>query len=445
LARILSKVLKGWDTRLKPKSMRTKMLVYFGFISIFMFAIFTVSFYFLFKQNHISSTKDKLRTQAFKIKNSKKFRNLKSNFPFTIIENGKVIYQVGNFEIENLQIYIKNKKSFFLIDIEDHTDALYILRLGKTLILVLKKEFDDKVEDIINTMILLELLLFILFIFLANNILNKTLNPIKHINQAAKEISIEDFKSHIKISNRDDEIAELTSTFNEMIDRLKNGVEKLDRFNSDVSHELKTPLTVIDMQIELALKKHRDEKYYKNSLQTIQYEVSKIKNIVEELLLIARYSKQDIKETFLVCDFNTILINAIDKHASSAKMKNIEIEILRFEKAIKESNYSLINTIFSNLIDNAIKYTQNGKNIYISLFTKDKKIHYIVKDEGIGIPKDKINKITDRFYRVDESRNKSIKGFGLGLSIVKNSIVLHNGTLHVESEVGVGTTIEVIL
>ena len=292
-------------------------------------------------------------------------------------------------------------------------------------------------------MILLETILFILFIFLANNILNKLLNPIKHINQIAKEISIDDFKSHIELSNRDDEIAELTNTFNKMIDRLKNGVERLDRFNSDVSHELKTPLTVIDMQIELALKKQRDEKYYQNSLQTIRYEISKIKNIVEELLLITKYSKQNIQETFTACDFNTILINVIDKYTSRAKDKDINIEIIKFKKAMKESNHSLINTIFSNLIDNAIKYSTNGKNIYISLYKKDEHIHFIIKDEGIGIPKDKINKITDRFYRVDESRNKSIKGFGLGLSIVKNSIDLLEGTLHVESKIGYGTIVEV--
>ena len=410
-----------------------------------MFATFTISFYYLFEQNNISKAKDKLRTQALEIQKSKKFKNLKSNFPFAIVKNDKIIYRSDEFELTILPPYINSKKSFFIINVKEHTDALYMLRSGETVIFVLKKEFDDKVEDVINILILLEILLLILFIFLANSILNKILNPIKHINQIAKEISIDDFKSHIEIPNTDDEITELVNTFNEMVDRLKNGVEKLDRFNSDVSHELKTPLTVIDMQIELALKKQRDEKYYKNSLQTIQYEIGKIKKIVEELLLMAKYSKQNIQETFTICDFNIILINVMDKYTSQAKDKNINIKIVKFEKAMKASNYSLINTIFSNLIDNAIKYTPNDKNIYISLYKKDKHIHFIIKDEGIGIPKEKIDKITDRFYRVDESRNKSIKGFGLGLSIVKNSVELHGGTLLVESTLGVGTTVEVIL
>jgi signal transduction histidine kinase len=227
-----------------------------------------------------------------------------------------------------------------------------------------------------------------------------------------------------------------------MIDRLRDGVEKIERFNSDVSHELKTPLTVINGQIELALNKERDIEYYKKSIKNIQYESNKIQNIVEELLLLSKYSKENLKKDFLMCDFNALLLETLEKYTSKAKDKNIEIEIEGFDKVVSKANPMLISTIFSNLIGNAIKYTPKNKNIYISLY-KDEKIHFIVKDEGIGIPKDKLPFITDRFYRVDESRNKKIKGFGLGLSIVKNSVELHGGILHVDSIQEVGTSVHV--
>jgi len=103
----------------------------------------------------------------------------------------------------------------------------------------------------------------------------------------------------------------------------------------------------------------------------------------------------------------------------------------------------LIFSIFSNIIDNAIKYTPNNKNIFVSLY-KNEKIHFIIKDEGIGIPKNELSKITDRFYRIDKSRNKKIKGFGLGLCIVKNSVELHNAELKITSIEKSGTQVEVI-
>ena len=108
-----------------------------------------------------------------------------------------------------------------------------------------------------------------------------------------------------------------------------------------------------------------------------------------------------------------------------------------------QGNPILIESIFSNIIDNAIKYTPKDKKISLRLY-KDSKINFVVKDEGIGIDKEHLVKITERFYRVDSSRNKKIDGFGLGLSIVKNSVLMHEGSLDIKS-VEVGGTIVTIL
>ncbi|NOX16588.1 MAG: HAMP domain-containing histidine kinase [Epsilonproteobacteria bacterium] len=274
--------------------------------------------------------------------------------------------------------------------------------------------------------------------------LNQILFPIKNINKIAKAVSVNNFNQKIPLNNNEDEIRELIQSFNEMMVRLKEGVKKINRFNSDVSHELKTPLTVINGQIEISLKKDRDKEYYKKSLKSIEIESKKIQNLVEELLLLSKYSKDNFKDNFFKCDFNAILLEVLEKYLPQAKKENIKIKIEKFEKTVKKANPALISVIFSNLIDNAIKYTQKNKSIYISLY-QDSKIHFIIKDEGIGIPKDKLSLITDRFYRVDESRNKKIKGFGLGLSIVKNSVELHGGELHIISEVNAGTTVQVKL
>jgi signal transduction histidine kinase len=226
-----------------------------------------------------------------------------------------------------------------------------------------------------------------------------------------------------------------------MVKRLREGIEKMERFNNDVSHELRTPLTVISTQIELALKKDREKEYYKNSLEKIDDESKKMKHMVQDMLILTKYTKDNIEETFCLCDLNSILMNCIEKFVFFADKKNISIEVKKFEKTLLKANSSLITILFSNLLDNAIKYSLENKKIFLSLFEENGRIIFIIKDEGIGIPKELLPKITDKFYRVDESRNKSIKGFGLGLSIVKNIIELHNGNMNIGSKESVGTTV----
>ena len=298
------------------------------------------------------------------------------------------------------------------------------------------------VESIEDALWILEFILLVILIFVVSRVIDKILVPIKDITKTANEISVSDFSKSIVLPKDDDEIRGLVDSFNEMIGRLKEGVEKIDRFNNDVSHELKTPLTVIKGEVEVTLDRKREPSEYIKSMETIDDEASKIINIVEGMLLLSRYSKNNIKNSFDTCSIDTLLIKTVEKYKIHLKDKNISLHVDKLTPISISANIILLESIFSNLIDNAIKYTPKNKNIYISLF-RDENIHFIIRDEGIGIPKDKIAKITDRFYRVDESRNKEIKGYGLGLSIVKNSVELHGWVLHVDSKEGNGTTIEI--
>lgn len=431
------------------KSLKTKILFWFGSISFFILIIFSLLFYYFFEKSLTLSIQNKLYAESIYIKEhilTKSFKVIEHKFPFAIMKKDKIIYQTKKFELLNIKNILRSKNSFKIISAHESKNAIYILKLSKPFdgaILVLERDIDDRIEDILSTMLVLEPILLILLIFMANNMLNKVLSPIKNINKTAKSISVNNFNTKIPLYDNENEIKELAQTFNNMIDRLKEGVQTIERFNSDVSHELKTPLTVINGQIELALKKDRDISYYKHSLHTIRTESKKIQEITEELLFLSKFSKNDIEKKFKSCDFNAILIEALEKYLKIAKEKNINIEIVRFEKATKQANESLIFSIFSNIIDNAIKYTPNNKNIFVSLY-KNEKIHFIIKDEGIGIPKNELSKITDRFYRIDKSRNKKIKGFGLGLCIVKNSVELHNAELKITSIEKSGTQVEVI-
>jgi len=294
-------------------------------------------------------------------------------------------------------------------------------------------------ENVEDTLWILAPVLLLVMIYLASKTIDKILIPIKKITKTANSITVSDLSKSMDRPKESDEIRALVDSFNQMIKRLKDGVDKIERFNNDVSHELKTPLTVIKGEVEITLGRLREPDEYIKSMIIIDEEAEQIKKIVDNLLLLTKYTKNNIQNSYEDCSVDATLLNVLEKYNKACKDKNISLHVDRLEGITIKANQVLLETIFSNLIDNAIKYSHRNKNIYISLY-KESKIHFCIKDEGIGIPEDKLPFITDRFYRVDESRNKKIKGFGLGLSIIKNSVELHSGVLRVDSKVGVGSS-----
>jgi signal transduction histidine kinase len=213
------------------------------------------------------------------------------------------------------------------------------------------------------------------------------------------------------------------------IDEVANNIEesfnRLKLFNSNVSHELKTPLTVIKGEIEVALMNGKcDEKLLKSILEEINY----INDITDKLLFLTQeksLSKQHFEEIYL----EDIIIELFEKYVNKIE---IDLDIQEDTEFKIKGDKTLLKTAISNLIENSIKY--GATKIVISLKKEKNKIILTLKDNGIGIPKEKLPFIFDEFYRVDESRNKKVKGFGLGLAIVKSIITLHNGKIQIFSE-----------
>jgi len=438
---------------LKLNSLKFKILFWFiGSITLVLLA-FSFALYYSINENINLKHKANLELIAQNVLDELKEEDIKElfsnieNAQVAILKDEKILYQTDNFTIDSFKKFINTDKTFFVKEFDEEINqGFYIYKFSEPFIgqiLLTNKQNANKLEDIITILLVLNPILLIFLIYIGIKFFNKMLAPVNDITEAAKKISIDNFTHNLEIDKQEEEFKELIKTFNLMVNRLQEGVEKLDRFNSDVSHELRTPLTVINTQIELALKKQRDENYYKNSLKKISYESNKIKEIVENLLLLTKYSKENINETFETHDLNSILIDSVEKLLPQAEEKNISIEFTRFEKAREKVNPLLINVLFSNIIENAIKYSNDDEKIYVSIYKENDSVSFIVEDQGIGISEKYINQITDRFFRVDESRNKSIKGFGLGLSLVKNIVELHKGKLDIESKPSIGTKITV--
>ncbi|WP_024790471.1 cell wall metabolism sensor histidine kinase WalK [Lebetimonas sp. JS085] len=165
-----------------------------------------------------------------------------------------------------------------------------------------------------------------------------------------------------------------------------------------------------------------------------------MQKIINSLLLLTKnLNNQNNK----LIELDDVLLQVLERFEGKLKEKNLKLHIENFEKVLFTGDKNLIYVVFSNLIENAIKYTPENKNIYVSLY-QDSNIHFIVEDEGIGIKKEEISKITDEFYRIEKSRNKKTEGFGLGLSIVKKIVEFYNGKIIISSEVNKDTKVEVV-
>lgn len=396
---------------MKFNSLKTKIVVYFlGIFTLFLL-LFSVAFYYYFNQDVNNKLKEKLSKEAILI--------LKSN---KTSKNVKIVNKLL-------------KEKFIVQDLGENLKVTLIFPFdNKTIILT--KIVDDKSEDVVDSMLVLEPILILILIFVTIKITDKLLKPIEEITNISKKISINNFNQKLSDNYQEIEIKNLINSFNDMIDRIQDGVKNLDRFNSDVSHELKTPLTIINGEIDVSLKKIRTSKDYINSMKIIKKETKIIKKIIDNLLLLTKYTKENIMQSFDKCYLDMILLEVLEKYEKSDKTFQVDIDNIEYF-----GNEQLIYHIFINLIDNAVKYSHT--KIIIKLYKKDK-IYFEVSDDGDGIEEKYLDKITNRFFRIDSSRNKKIQGFGLGLSIVKKAIELHNGELNITSN-STGTKIVVCL
>lgn len=268
----------------------------------------------------------------------------------------------------------------------------------------------------------------------------KILQPISDMTTAAEQISAYDLDQRINVPLADDEIRTLALTFNDMIDRLRVSFEKQSRFISDASHELRTPISVIQGYANLIDRWGKtDSEVLEESIKSIKDETTHMTNLVNQLLFMAREetnAKNIVRE-------NINLGNVANEVVKEVKiLENINADI--FFNGTKDveifADYHLIKQLIWILVENALKYSKKeGGVVTVNVDSDDKNVYLSVSDNGIGISEEDLPHIFDRFFRGDKSRNKEISGNGLGLCIAKWIIKEHNATVKVESIIGEGT------
>lgn len=284
----------------------------------------------------------------------------------------------------------------------------------------------------------------IVIIVIGFKLSQKMLSPIKDMTERVNAITVHNLDTRLDINGAYDELRDLAVTFNEMFDKIQASYEKQNRFVSDASHELRTPISVIQGYINLLDRWGKgDKEVLDESIVAIKGESEAMKDLIEKLLFLARSDKNLLnlqKEDFYINELIDEIIfetKLIDSNHTIIGETNGNISFNADRKLIKQA--------LRIFIDNSVKFTPKGGTIRVTSSLQKRQLLVVVEDTGVGIPKEDIDHVFNRFYRSDKSRTKETGGHGLGLSIAKLIIVEHGGHLKVESKVDVGTKIKAFL
>lgn len=269
------------------------------------------------------------------------------------------------------------------------------------------------------------------------------LHPVDSMINTIHNITAENMKLRIKFPETKDEIQKLAETFNDMLSRLDSAFTSQKQLFEDLSHELKTPLTILKGEFEVVLKKMRSGEEYEKILRSSLEEVNKITMLVENLLILANFESREILPERKGLDLNLLVQVVVNSIKRLAEEKNIELSIIQHDAVTVNGDEQQLKHMILNLLDNAVKYTQSGGKVAVILERNGPAAGIIVKDTGRGMSENEIARIFDRFYRTDASRFE--QGFGLGLSIVKSIVDSHKGTISVDSTAGKGSVFTITL
>lgn len=227
------------------------------------------------------------------------------------------------------------------------------------------------------------------------------------------------------------------------VEELKEAEAMRKEFSANVSHELKTPLMSISGYAELMMNGMVQPENIPDFSGRIYHEASRLSSLVSDIIQLSRLDEKSSDMPFEAVEVYELTEDIVMHLQAAADKKNISLEFQGHTAAVRGVRQVLYE-MFYNLADNAIRYTEEGGTVIVSVKKKEGKVFYSVTDTGIGIPKNEQKRIFERFYRVDKSHSRQTGGTGLGLSIVKHGAALHNAKIHLESEPGKGTKIELI-
>ena len=255
------------------------------------------------------------------------------------------------------------------------------------------------------------------------------LRPMGMIARTAERVTARGLDQRIPVSNEDPEIARVILMLNRMMDRLENSFQQASRFSADASHELKTPLAIMQGELENALQEaspgSREQQIFSGLLE----ETQRLKTITRGLLLLARADSGQLKPAEETLDLTCMLEGIIEDMRVLAAEARLEFEVKLAPQIHVQADPVLLRTALLNLLVNAVKYNEPGGNILVDLESRDNHVVLTIGNSGPGIPENEQTRIFTRFHRVDVARQRQVDGVGLGLSLAREIVRAHGGEL----------------
>jgi len=272
----------------------------------------------------------------------------------------------------------------------------------------------------------------------------RALAPVAKITRLASVIGAADLHARIELPLPDDELGRLASTFNEMLARIEDAFERQRRFTGDAAHELRTPLSLMRSQVDLSLARPRSASEYRDALEGIDADLGRLTGLIGTLLTLARSDNGWLVIEHVSIDLSDTIAVVVEQYSAIAADAGIVLHDASSPSPLIGDDDLLVQVLV-NLLDNAIAHTPSGREITVGCRPEASSVRFWVHDQGIGIPAEHLPRIFDRFYRVDESRQRARGGAGLGLSICKAIIDAHGGRIDFVSEHGLGARVDVVL
>lgn len=271
--------------------------------------------------------------------------------------------------------------------------------------------------------------------------LKNIFRPIEQINEATKKVALGEYDIELE-TKREDEIGELTNNFNKMTRGLKSTENLQKEFINNVSHEIKTPVSSIEGFAKFLKDKNLTDEEREEYANIIIEEAKRLENLTGKILKLSKLNNQEIITNKQEIEVAEQIRKAISLLEPKWSKKDIKINV-SLEEKIFLGDEDLIFQVWVNIIDNAIKFSNEGGSIDIKVYEKDENINVEIKDHGIGMKEEELEKVYDRFYQIDRSHSR--EGSGLGLAIVKRIVELSEGKIEIKSKENKGTTVIVNL
>lgn len=293
------------------------------------------------------------------------------------------------------------------------------------------------IKTLQNSIFIITLILELIVILFSIIYFSSHTGRIREIMDSIRNVRQGDYTHRLEMQGND-ELNDLGNEFNELINRLQISENKRSQFVSDASHELKTPLASIKLLTDSILQNTMDAETTREFVTDIGNEAERLNRMSQKLLTLSR-NDASIERDFEIVHIAPTITRAIRMLDQIAKSNGVSIDLqIQQDCPILIFEDDLYQVVF-NLIENGIKYNKKYGTLTIRLYREDEDAVITVRDTGVGIPKESLDNIFERFYRVDKDRSRKTGGSGLGLSIVRSIVERNNGTIHVESVVGEGT------